>query len=81
MTRDERLRRVAADMYDSEKRRGWLNDPMQHANPHITKQDYIERFIERHSAADIGALEEAADIAKPSNMPTAYERARGVPTE
>jgi hypothetical protein len=71
---DERLRRVAADMYDSEKRRGWLNDPTQHADPHLTEQDYVERFIERHSGADVGALEEMADIVRPSNVPTAYER-------
>ena len=76
MTHDERLRRVAADHYNSAKRRGWINAS---ADPHITKEDYMERFIEQHSHVDIDALEEAADVARPSNMPTLYERECDLP--
>jgi hypothetical protein len=71
MTTDERLRTVAAEMFYIETRRGWI---AHSANPKITEQAYIERFIATNKDSDIDELEENADLVRPSNMPTAHEQ-------
>jgi hypothetical protein len=77
-TRDEHLRRIAADMFNSETRRGWLVNGCswigRDVDPNISEQEYIELFIERDRDRDLGELEEMAGDARPSNMPTAFER-------
>ena len=55
---DEQLRRIASDMFNSETRRGWLA-------PNVSKQEYIELFVEQHRDRDLDELEEMADIDKP----------------
>jgi hypothetical protein len=76
----QRLRNIAADMFNSETRRGWLANGCSSlgsdVNPGITEQEYIERYVEQNKGRDLGELEEMADIARPSNLPTAYERER-----
>jgi hypothetical protein len=77
MTHDEHLKRIAADMFNSETRRGWIANKcscLGGIDPKITKQEYIERFVEENKHRDLNELEEYADFARPSNMPTAYER-------
>jgi hypothetical protein len=71
---DDQLRRIAADTYHSARRRGWLFDPAQHPDPNIIEQEYVEQFVEKNKDRDIDELEECADVARPSNMPTAFER-------
>jgi hypothetical protein len=70
MTNDERLRHIGRDMFKSETRRGWL------ADSNISEQEYIELLVEQNRGRDLDELEEMADIARPSNMPTAYERGK-----
>jgi hypothetical protein len=78
-TREQRLQWLAADMFDSETRRGYL------AGSTITKQEYIQRFVEKNKNADIDQLEEIGDIVWPSTGPTAYEihqlTGKGPPSE
>jgi hypothetical protein len=69
MTRDERIKQIAEDMFSSETRRGWLA-----GEPDITEGEYVARFVERHKDSDLDELEELADDARPSNFPTAHER-------
>lgn len=74
---NERLMALAADMFHSETRRGWIANncsAVGDVDPNITKQDYIERFLEKHADSDIDKLEEKADIARPSNLLTTHER-------
>jgi hypothetical protein len=77
-TRGEHLRRIAADMFNSEARRGWIANSCswigRDVDPNISEQEYVELFIERNRDRDLDELEEMADLARPSNMPTAYER-------
>jgi hypothetical protein len=72
---------IAADMFDSERRRGWLANKCSwvlgaQAHANMNEQEYIKQFIEQCKDRDIDDLEEMADAARPSNMPTAYERER-----
>ncbi len=77
-TKCERLKRVAADLFNTERRRGWLaysnSIALGTVDPNITEQEYAEQIVERYKDSDIDELEEMADVARPSNMPTAYER-------
>jgi hypothetical protein len=76
MSREEQLRRIAEDMFNSETRRGWIANNCSAAgdvDQNITEQKYVERFIERNKDRDIDELLERADIARPSNMLTAHE--------
>lgn len=77
MTRDEQLKRIAADMFNSETRRGWIINNCSAAgnvDPDITELEYIERFGEQNKDRDIDELEELANDARPSNSLTAHER-------
>jgi hypothetical protein len=75
---DEHLKRIAADMFNSETRRGWIANNScwlgDDVDSDITEQEYVERFVEQYKDRDLDELEEMADDARPSNMPTAYER-------
>lgn len=75
---DERLRDIGRDMFKSETRRGWIANKCSHvgddADPNISEQEYVERFIELHHDRSIDELEDIADMVRPSNIPTAYER-------
>jgi hypothetical protein len=74
----DHLKWLAADIFNSETRRGWLANGCswlgKDVAPQITKEKYVELFVERYKDRDINELEEMADIARPSNMPTAHER-------
>jgi hypothetical protein len=77
MNDDQTIARIAADMFNSETRRGWLANKCSWIGdvpPDISEEAYIARFVEKYRDTDIGKLEEMADFARPSNMPTAYER-------
>jgi hypothetical protein len=82
MSREQQLRRIAEDMFNSETRRGWIANNCSAAgdvDPNITQQKYVERFIERNKDHDIDELLECADIARPSNMLTAHEKVDSEP--
>jgi hypothetical protein len=75
--RRARLRRIAADMFVSETRRGYIANNLSMAGdikPDITEPEYIGRFVEQNKHRDLDELEEIADIVRPSSAPTAYER-------
>jgi hypothetical protein len=71
------IERIAADMFNSETRRGWLANKCSCAGdvpPDISEEAYVALFVEKYRDTNIDKLEEMADFARPSNMPTAYER-------
>jgi len=72
----EELEEMGADLFHSETRRGWLanNCSWIGAGPDATRQQYVKLFIERCKGRDLDELLEMGDAARPSNMPTAYER-------
>jgi hypothetical protein len=74
----EQLKRIALDMFNSETRRGWIaikcSSLGDDADPNITEEKYVQRFVEKNKGCDLDELEDIADIVRPSNMPTAYER-------
>lgn len=75
--RDARLRRIAADRFITDTRRGWLANncsSVPNTNASTTEHEYVERFVELYKDRDLDELGEEADIARPSNMPTAHER-------
>jgi hypothetical protein len=80
MTRDEHLKRIAADFFRSETRRGYIANNVtcysqfDAVDPNITEQEYIERFVEQNKDRDLNELEKTGTMIRPSNMPTAYER-------
>jgi hypothetical protein len=73
----ETIERIAADIFNSETRRGWLANKCSCTGdvpPDISEEAYIARFVEKYRDTYLGELVDMADIARPSNMPTAYER-------
>jgi hypothetical protein len=76
--REEYLAHLAADMFISETRRGWIANGCSWlgsgVDSNMTEQQYVELFVERHKHLSLDEIEEMANDARPSNMPTAYER-------
>jgi hypothetical protein len=71
------LSSIAVDMFNSETRRGWITNgcsSVDGVEPNITEREYVDRFVEQYRGYDIGELEGWADVVRPSNRPTAYER-------
>jgi hypothetical protein len=81
-TDDLRRISIAVDMFNSERRRGWLANKCgvlgerSHAN--MNGQEYVHLFSEQFKDLEMFKLEEMADWARPSNMPTAFEREQKV---
>jgi hypothetical protein len=67
------MRSTALDMFNSETRRGWIANKCSligpDADPNISEQEYVRRFVEQNKDRDLDELEVAADMVRPSNMP------------